>query len=65
MGRYWRWRSIPSVAAGDDGQHPRPEFIGIAQKGAAILILTGTGVERRAEQPQHGSAAGGSQLCGR
>ncbi len=26
-GRYWRWRSIPSVAAGDDGQHPRPEFM--------------------------------------
>ncbi len=25
------------LAAGDDGQHPRPEFIGIAQKGGNIV----------------------------
>jgi tryptophan-specific transport protein len=36
--RCWRW-AVRRLATGDDGQHPRPEFIGIAQKGGNIDVL--------------------------
>lgn len=31
--------AVYHLVAGDDGQHPRPEFIGIADKGGNIDVL--------------------------